>query len=185
VPDGVIDANDRTLIGNPNPDFTFGMTNSLNYKNFDFNVIVSGAVGNEVLNANYQDFHNNDGIFNMTRDMIDRWRSPTQQGDGKTPTTRAGSTELYRLANSTWISDGSYLAIRNITLGYTIKSQAIKFMRSARIYASVQQAHVFTKYTGQNPEASIVRDDAVSSYGQDLSTYPVPRTVMIGANINF
>jgi TonB-linked SusC/RagA family outer membrane protein len=181
----VIDANDRTLIGNPNPNYTFGITNTLNYKNFDFNIIASGQVGNQVMNVNYQDFHNNDGIMNMTRDMINRWRSPTQQGDGKTPSTRAGSTELYRLANSTWVSDGSYLTIRNIALGYTIKPQAIKYVKSARIYVSVQQAFVFTKYTGQNPEASIGRDDAVGTYGQDLSTYPVPRTIMVGANVNF
>lgn len=182
---GVIDANDRTYIGNPNPDFTFGMTNTLTYKNFDFNVIVGGQVGNEVMNLSIQDFHNIDGIMNVSKDMINRWRSPTQQGDGVTPTTRSGSTELYRLANTTWIANGSYLTVRNIALGYTIKAKTIKYIKSARIYASVQQAFVFTKYNGQNPEASIGRDDAVGTYGQDLSTFPVPRTVMIGANINF
>ena len=138
-----------------------------------------------MLNANYGDYHNNDGIFNMTRDMINRWRSPTDQGDGKTPGTRAGSTELYRLANSTWISDGDYFTIRNIALGYTFKPSALKYIKSARLYVSVQQAAVFTKYKGQNPEASIGRDDAIGTYGQDLSTYPVPRTLMVGANLNF
>jgi hypothetical protein len=161
------------------------MTNTLTYKNFDFNVIVGGQVGNEVMNLSIQDFHNIDGIMNVSKDMINRWRSPTQQGDGVTPTTRSGSTELYRLANTTWIANGSYLTVRNIALGYTIKAKTIKYIKSARIYASVQQAFVFTKYNGQNPEASIGRDDAVGTYGQDLSTFPVPRTVMIGANINF
>jgi hypothetical protein len=183
--DGAITPNDRTLIGNPNPNFTFGITNTFNYKNFDLNIIASGAYGNEVMNVSLQDFHNNDGIVNMSRDMINRWRSPTQQGDGQTPRTRSGTTELYRLANSTWISDGSYLTIRNIALGYTIKPQAIKFIKSARIYASVQQAFVFTNYNGMNPEANTVRDDAVGTYGQDLNTFPVPRTIMIGTNINF
>ncbi len=182
---GKIDDNDRTFIGNPNPDYIFGMTNTLRYKNFDFNVIVAGQVGNQVMNVNYQDFHNNDGVFNMSRDMINRWRSPTDPGDGKTPRTRSGTTELYRLANSTWVSDGDYLTVKNIALGYTIKPNALKYIKSARIYASVQQAFVFTKYVGQNPEANIGRDDAIGTYGQDLSTFPVPRTVMIGANINF
>jgi len=89
------------------------------------------------------------------------------------------------LANSTWVSDGDYLTVKNIALGYTIKPNALKYIKSARIYASVQQAFVFTKYVGQNPEANIGRDDAIGTYGQDLSTFPVPRTVMIGANINF
>ncbi|MGI8635636.1 MAG: SusC/RagA family TonB-linked outer membrane protein, partial [Segetibacter sp.] len=114
---GVINANDRTLIGNPNPDFIYGMTNTLRYKNYDFNVIVAGQQGNKVMNTNYGDYHNNDGVFNMTRNMINGWR-PSNPGDVETPGTRANSTELYRLANTSWISDGSYLTIKNIALGY-------------------------------------------------------------------
>ncbi|MEO6914489.1 MAG: SusC/RagA family TonB-linked outer membrane protein, partial [Chitinophagaceae bacterium] len=77
---GVVNADDRTLIGNPNPKYIFGLSNTFNYGNFDLNVIVSGQGGNQVLNANFGDYHNNDGVFNMTRDMINRWRSPTDQG---------------------------------------------------------------------------------------------------------
>ena len=183
--DGVINADDRTLIGNPNPDFIFGITNTLKYKNFDFNVIMSGQVGNKILNVNYADFHNNDGVFNMTKDMINRWRSPTNQGDGKTPSTRSGTTELFRLANTTFVSSGDYLAVKNMALGYTFNPIKLKFIKSARIYTSIQQAFVFTKYKGQNPEASLGRDDAIGTYGQDLSTFPIPRTFMIGANIGF
>lgn len=183
--DNKIDANDRTLIGNPNPKFIYGMTNTLSYKNFDFNVIVAGQYGNKVLNFNMQDEHNNDGVFNMTTDMIDRWRSPADIGDGKTPGTRSGTTELYRVANTTWISDGSFLTVKNITLGYTFSPKTLKYLKSARIYASVQQAFVFTNYTGQNPEASYSRNNVVNTYGQDLSTTPVPRTITVGANINF
>lgn len=183
--DGIIDANDRTLIGNPNPKFIYGMSNTLSYKNFDFNVIVAGQYGNKVLNFSMQDQHNNDGVFNMSTDMINRWRSPTDQGDGKTPSTRSGTTELYRVANTTWISNGSFLTVKNITLGYTFEPKTLKYLKSARIYASVQQAFVFTNYTGQNPEASYTRNDVVNVYGQDLSTTPVPRTITVGANINF
>ncbi len=183
--DGKIDANDRTLIGNPNPKYIFGLTNTFRYGNFDLNIIASGQVGNKVMNVNQGDYHNIDGVFNMTSDMLNRWRSPTEIGDGKTPTTRANSTELYRLANTTWISPGDYLTIRNITLGYTLKPNQFQYLKSARLYVSVQQAFVFTKYKGQNPEASIGRDDAIGVYGQDLSTYPVPRVLMIGANFNF
>lgn len=183
--DGIITSDDRVLIGNPNPDFIYGITNTLRYNKFDFTVVIAGQVGNKILNANYGDFHNNDGVFNMSRDMINRWRSPTDQGDGKTPSTRSGTTELYRLANTTWISDGSFLTVKNIALGYTFNAASLKYIKTARIYASLQQAFVFTKYKGQNPEASIGRDDAIGTYGQDLSTFPVPRTFMVGANIGF
>lgn len=183
--DGKIDANDRTLIGNPNPKYIFGMTNTFKYHNFDLNIIIAGQVGNKIMNVGLQDLHNNDGVFNMSTDMIDRWRSPTQIGDGKTPGTRSGSTELYRLANTTWLSPGDFLTVKNIALGYTFKLSSLKYIKSARIYASVQQAFVFTKYKGQNPEASYSRDNAIGIYGQDLSTFPVPRTIMIGGNFNF
>lgn len=184
--DGKIDGDDRTLLGNPNPNFIFGMTNNLRYKNFDFNIIIAGQQGNKVLNVNTSDFHNIDGILNMSRDMLNPWRSETNQGDGKTPITRSSSTELYRLANTTWLSPGDYLTVKNIALGYTFKpAKTLNYFKSARVYVSIQQAFVFTKYSGQNPEASIGRDDAITTYGQDLSTFPVPRTVMIGANINF
>lgn len=183
--DGKIDANDRTLIGNPNPDFIYGMTNSFTFRNFDLNVIMSGQVGNKIMNVGLQDMHNNDGVFNMTTDMFNRWRSPSNIGDGKTPGTRSGSTELYRLANTTWLSRGDFLSVKNISLGYTFNVKNVKTIKSARIYASVQQAFVFTKYKGQNPEASYSRDNAIGVYGQDMSTYPVPRTIMIGGNFNF
>ncbi|MDT0651062.1 SusC/RagA family TonB-linked outer membrane protein [Autumnicola edwardsiae] len=183
--DGVITADDRTLIGNPNPDYIFGMNNTFGYKNFDFTIDIAGQVGNEIMNVSLQDLHNNDGVFNMSTDMINRWRSPTDQGDGETPGTRSGSTELYRLANTTWVSDGSFLAIKNIALGYTFNVNDFNFMQSARLYLAMQQAFVFTNYSGQNPEVNIDRDDVVGRFGQDLSTTPVPRRIVIGANIRF
>ena len=161
------------------------MTNSFTFRNFDLNVIISGQVGNKIMNVGLQDMHNNDGVFNMTTDMFNRWRSPSNIGDGKTPGTRSGSTELYRLANTTWLSRGDFLSVKNISLGYTFNVKNVKTIKSARIYASVQQAFVFTKYKGQNPEASYSRDNAIGVYGQDMSTYPVPRTIMIGGNFNF
>jgi len=181
----VIDANDRTLIGNPNPKYIYGITNTFRYKNFDLNIICAGQGGNKIMNVALADVTNLDGVMNVTKDMANRWRSESNPGNGLVPSTRGGSTELYRLANTTWLSDGDFFTIKNIALGYTFKPQAFKYLQSARIYASVQQAFVFTKYKGQNPEASAGRDDAIGIFGQDLSTYPVPRTFMIGANINF
>ncbi|GEP95705.1 TonB-dependent receptor [Chitinophaga cymbidii] len=182
--DGVITAGDKDYIGNPNPRMIFGMANDLRYKNFDFSVVVAGQTGNQIMNTNLQNLVNIDGIFNVTKDMAHRWRSEENPGNGKVPRTLANTTELYRLANSNWVFDGDYLTVKNITLGYTLDLKRLRYLQSARFYASVQQAFVFTRYPGQNPEVNDTRDQQISA-GLDNGSFPIPRTVMIGANINF
>lgn len=182
---GVIDANDRTLIGDPNPKYNYGITNTFRYKGFDLNIVAYGQGGNQILNTNRADWTNLDGVMNVAKDMANRWRSVDNPGNGQVPGTRTGSTELYRLANSTWVESGNFFTIKNIALGYTFRQNMLKYIKAARIYASVQQAFVFTKYSGMNPEVNSSKDNITGVYGQDLSTYPVPRTFMIGANINF
>ncbi|MGJ7032723.1 SusC/RagA family TonB-linked outer membrane protein [Niabella hirudinis] len=180
-----ITADDRTLIGNPNPKYNFGITNTFRYKNIDLNIVGYGQGGNQILNANRADWTNLDGVMNVAKDMANRWRSEENPGNGLVPGTRSGSTELYRLANSTWVESGSFFTIKNIALGYTFRQNLLKYVRAARIYASVQQAFVFTHYSGMNPEANSTKDNITGTYGQDLSTFPIPRTVMIGANFSF
>src|SRR5690606_4687641 len=118
---------------NPNPRYLYGITNSLSWKNWDFNVVVSGAAGYDVMYVNNQNLLNIDGIFNVTKDMAQRWRSPANPGNGRAPRTLTGTTELYRLGNSNWVSPGDYLTVRNITLGYTF-TDVLKYVKSARIY---------------------------------------------------
>ncbi|WP_198673914.1 TonB-dependent receptor [Chitinophaga alhagiae] len=181
---GVINADDRTYLGNPNPRVIFGMANDLRYKNFDCSIVVAGQAGNKIMNTNMQNLVNIDGIFNVTKDMANRWRSPEDPGNGLVPRTLANTTELYRLGNSNWVFDGDYLTIKNITLGYTFDLKRLKYVQSARLYTSVQQAFVFTKYPGQNPEVNDTRDQQITA-GLDNGSFPIPRTFMIGANINF
>ena len=90
--DGVITADDRTYIGNPNPRMIFGMANDLRYKNFDFSVVVAGQTGNQIMNTNMQNIVNIDGIFNVTKDMANRWRSLENPGNGKVPRTLSNTT---------------------------------------------------------------------------------------------
>lgn len=181
--DGKIDQNDKTFLGNPNPKFLFGLNNDIRYKNFDFSISVSGQVGNKIMNTNLQNFQNLDGIFNIEKSMMNRWRSPENPGNGQVPRTLSNTTELYRFGNSNWVFSGDYLTIRNISAGYTFTSVP-KYFKSARIYLAVNQAYVFTKYPGQNPEVNDSRDNQTTA-GQDNGSYPVPRTISIGANINF
>lgn len=183
--DGRITPDDRTLIGDPNPDFIFGITNSLSYKNFDFNMIISGQYGNEVINMLDEDLFNIDGVFNMHADMLNVWRSPENPGNGQVPRTLSGTTEFYRIPHTGWIEDGSFLSFKNVTLGYTLDLAQLAFVKSARLYAGVQNLLTLTKFSGQNPEASLARDNSITSYGQIRSAYPIPRTFTIGLNINF
>ena len=182
--DDTIDIKDRTFLGRTNPKFIYGMTNTFTWKNFDLGVVIAGQVGNKIMNTNLQNLHNLDGVFNVTKDMANRWRSVEQPGNGKVPSTRSGSTELYRLVNSTWVFSGDYLAVKNITLGYTFKQKMLRYLKEVRIYGSVQNAFMFTKYPGQNPEVNDTKDSQTQA-GLDNGSYPIPRVVMIGANVNF
>lgn len=181
--DGVINLNDLTVIGNPNPDFTFGMTNNLSYKNFDFSVVASGSYGNDIQNRTLEYIQNLDGVFNVTKDVARRWKSPQDPGDGVHP--KAGAYTIERNTNSRWVSDGSFLTIKNITLGYLLPFQNNKYLKSVRLFASVQQAFVFTKYSGANPEVNSYNGDSNGLVqGIDNTTYPVPRTFNFGLNVN-
>ena len=181
--DNKIDIKDRTFLGNPNPKFIFGFTNNFKYKSFDLNITMVGQGGNKIMNINLQNEQNLDGIFNIDKNMQYRWRSEADPGNG-VPRTLSNTTELYRSTNSNWVFSGDYLTVKNIVLGYTFNSEKLKFLKSVRLYASVQQAFVFTKYPGQNPEVNDTRDTQTTA-GLDNGSFPIPRTFMIGANINF
>jgi hypothetical protein len=182
--DGKIDIYDRTFIGNPNPTYIFGITNTFGYRNFDLNIIAGGQVGNQIMNINMQNTQNLDGIFNIEKGMKDRWRSEANPGNGKVPRTLTNTTELYRTTNTNWVSDADFLTIRNIALGYTFNQAALRYIKAVRVYASVQNAFVFTKYPQQNPEVNDTKDNQTTA-GNDNGSFPLPRTVMIGANITF
>lgn len=194
--DGIItnggDNDDRVIIGNPFPKFTYGITNTLNYGNFDFTVVGSGSRGNELLIRHLYSTANLDGVFNLVDGVKYRFRSEENPGKGFYGTTVGGGnvTGIERdWMNSRFIADASFFTIKNVTLGYTI-NKSNKVFRSARVYAAIQQAWVFTKYWGgPNPETSAQPngqgDGGNLSQGVDLSNYPVPRTYSLGVNFNF
>lgn len=185
VPDGIIDNNDRVKIGDPNPDFIYGMTNEFSWKNFDLSILVSGQVGGDIIDSNYEHTLNIDGCFNVLKDVANRWRSSENPGNGLVPRTKAGTTELFRFNNSSWVYDASYLTIKNITLGYTIPIKPSQYLSKLRVYITAQQLATFTKYPGMNPEIAMNEDMGWSGLGVDRTTYPVPRTFSIGCNISF
>ncbi|MGN6435017.1 MAG: SusC/RagA family TonB-linked outer membrane protein, partial [Agriterribacter sp.] len=194
--DGIItyggDMDDRTIIGNPFPDFIYGITNTFQLGKFDLSIVGSGSQGNQLLVRHLYSTANLDGVFNMVKEVKYRFRSPENPGKGFYGTTVGGGnvTGVERdWMNSRFIADASFFTIKNITLGFDtgIKNKVIK---SIRVYASVQQAYIFTNYWGgPNPETSAQGDGNGNggnlSQGVDLSNYPVPRTYTLGFNARF
>lgn len=185
--DGIIEpVKDFAVIGHPYPDFTYGMTNNLAYKGFDFSVLVVGSQGGQILKTANEFLTNIDGVFNVDKKILNRWRSPENPGDGMTPTTNGGRV-LYRDVNSSWVEDASFLRIQNLTLGYNFNPGLLtrsRVFKSLRVYASAQNLVTFTNYSGGNPEA-LTDGSGVLTPGRDFLSYPLSRTMTLGANITF
>lgn len=175
--DGVIDNDDRTKIGDPNPDFTFGFNVSLEYKNFDFLVQASGVTGNQLV----QSYRNHSSAqANYTTEILGRWTGPGSSN--KIPRVTEDNRNWTNFSDL-YIHDGSFLRISTITLGYDFSGLLKKnYLSKVRLYASVLNAFTFTKYTGMDPEVGY--NEGFTS-GVDLGYYPRPRTVMVGASIRF
>lgn len=185
---GIIEeVKDFAVIGNSQPDFIYGLTNNFGYKNFDLNVLIVGSQGGKIMKTGNEFLTNTDGVFNVDRKVLDRWRSPENPGSGFAPTTVGGRT-LYREVSSLWIEDASFLRIQNVSLGYNFTQKFIGSsspVKSLRVYASVQNLVTFTKYTGANPEAGTNDGFSALTPGRDFTAYPLPRIVTAGINMTF
>ncbi|MEO9003548.1 MAG: TonB-dependent receptor, partial [Ginsengibacter sp.] len=183
-PDGIIDINDRTFIGNPNPDFIYGMTNIFNYKNFDLSIVVAGTVGNDIADNGFQSTENLDGVFNVRKGVANRWKSIEDPGNGIYPRTRSGTTADFRNFTTRQVFSGTYLAVKNITLGYTLSIAKNQYIKGARIYFSSQNTFMLTKYPGMNPEAGAAGLNGLNQ-GNDDAAYPISKIFTLGVNVNF
>lgn len=187
---GVINpVEDFAIIGNPYPKFNWGMTNTLTYKNLDLRVLVVGSMGADRIHATNDYNGNIDGVFNVRKDVAYRWRSESNPGNGKVPTTNGSGRGrvMYRDVSSLTVQKNDYAWVKNITLGYTFPSKSKGFLQSARVYASIQNAILFTKYDG-NPEVTNYIGKGGSGAlvpGVDYSNYPVPRIFSLGTNLTF
>jgi TonB-linked SusC/RagA family outer membrane protein len=182
--DGKIDMSDRTFIGNPNPDLLFGITNEFGYKNFDASLVLAGAIGGDIIDGTLEWTENIDGVFNVTKETAERWRSVENPGNGKIPRTRAGTTEPFRYNNTRWVSDGSYIAVKNLTVGYTIPMKANAYISGLRVYGSAQNLFTLSNYHGMNPEVNANGSDGLRQ-GVDTSSYPVASVYTFGLNVKF
>ncbi|WP_338869180.1 TonB-dependent receptor [Spirosoma sp. SC4-14] len=185
--DGIVNESDRTVLGNGLPKFTFGFTNRVNYKNFDLSIIVQGTQGNSIINGNARHSEAVSGKFNAITAVYNNYflaSDPTR--DVKYPRNNPSGITLQNQLTSYVVYDGSFLRVRNVTLGYTLPSVLLKRIKlqSARVYVSGQNLLTFTKYPGFNPEPSQYGDSAYQP-GSDQGTYPANRTLTAGLNIGF
>lgn len=184
--DGVITAADVTIIGSNIPDYTFGMTNNFSFKNWALSVLIDGAQGVDVLNGSRRNISLVSGTYTR-RDVLNRWQSPEQPGDGRTPRANVvptGGTVSY--VSSLLIEDASFLRIRNVNLRYTLPQKLFQKipLRSASVYGVIQNLHTFTKYRGFNPEQSLTGSNPLTP-GVDFNGYPVARAFTLGINLGF
>ena len=179
---------DFDVIGNPYPDFTWGLTNTFNYKNFDLRVLVVGSMGADMVRATNYYTGNIDGVFNVRKEVADRWRSEDQPGNGRVPTTNGSGRGrvMFRDTHSYSVEKTDYAWIKNITIGYNLPTSGSKFIQSVRFYGTVQNAFLITNYSG-NPEATNYNreDQGALVPGIDYSNYPVPRIFTLGTNFTF
>lgn len=185
--DKVINSEDKTNIGNPYPDFTYGLNLTAAYKKFDFNCFITGVSGNDVFNSNKFDLEAMQRLFNASTDVLDR--SIVQNGVVTNPSAtlpRAlGAGQNWSSASQRYVEDGSYTRLKNVTLGYTLSGDTFdNHFSNIRFYVSAQNLVTITKYSGLDPE--IARVDAnANSAGIDIGRYPQPKSVIFGLDVTF
>lgn len=184
--DGEITAADRTKVGNPHPDFIGGITNTLGYKGWDLNVFFQGSYGNDMFNGSRLFLESLTGGDNQLAITNTRWQQPgdiTAIPDATSDPVRSASN---RRVSSRFIEDGSYLRLKNLTLGYSFNRQKLADLHisACRLYFSGQNLLTFTQYSGLDPEVNYSgNENAV--IGTDFFTYPQARAYTLGFNLTF
>lgn len=208
-PDGVINEYDKTNLGSPMPKFTFGWTNTFRYKDFDLSIFINGSYGNKVMNyLGMQLTHMNSAWENQLNSVTGRARLEPIDPDKVYPSGQYWYDDVtnVRVSNSEaaiprasiqdpndndrisdrYVEDGSYIRLKNITLGYTFPSKLIKKfgINNLRLYANIQNLLTITGYDGYDPEIG-ASTQSTNVYGLDYGRYPSPTVYSFGLNISF
>lgn len=209
---GIIDELDRTDLGSPLPKFTFGWTNTFRYRNLDLSIFLNGSYGNKVMNYNSLTLtHMNSTWTNQLQSVVSKrarlepidptivyadgskWFDHIDNVRVKNPGTKIPHTSINdpndndRISDR-YVEDGSFLRIKNITLGYTFPKALLNKAKieNLRVYVNIQNLYTFTKYTGYDPEVGAsTQDSSGLTYGLDNGRYPSPAMYSFGLNITF
>ncbi len=177
--DGSITTSDKTYIGDPNPDFTYGMTNTFSYKNFDLSILIQGSYGNDIFNASRMETEGMYDAKNQSTRVLERWRRP-----GMITTIPKAGYDMK--ISSYFIEDGSFLRVKDVTLSYNVSPTKMKKLGISRLqpYVTANNLLTFTKYLGFDPEVNQWGNSGTVQ-GIDWGTYPQTRTFIVGLNIEF
>jgi len=188
---GEVNSEDRTFIGSPHPDFTYGINVNLSYKNFDLSIFANGVQGNELFNANRFFTHFNSFQGNRSVDVLNSFGYPGATGTPTLPLVSLNApAQEFNDANSFFIEDGSYFRLKNVQLGYNVPTAGLGGLGSLKVYVQATNLLTITDYTGLDPE--IGRSTFFGSLqgsdwgiGIDSGFYPVTRTVTFGVKASF
>nr|WP_314499865.1 TonB-dependent receptor [uncultured Chryseobacterium sp.] len=178
--DGVINENDRHIIGSPTPDYYWGFTNTFSYRGFDLSVFFQGQKGgySYALLGRAIDRTSMGTTTNVMGNWANRWRSDADPGDGKTPRLDGTTGSLL---DTRWLYDATYIQLKNVTLGYNFEQDLVSKLKISNLRVYVSLENVWRKdhyYGGYNPES-------VQSDGTDYGAYPNAKVYMMGLNFNF
>ena len=172
-------SDDRTIIGSAEPDFTFGLTNNFSYKGFDLSFFFSGSVGNDIINVNRMRLSFYNGRTNAIQNAVNRWSV-----DNPNTTVSRAKIEASVPFSDEFVEDGTYIKLKNITLGYSFHKRLIKRLGigSLRLYASASNLLTITNYTGYDPE--VTSNEALYAC-RDYGAYPSAKTYNFGVQLKF
>ncbi|WP_051292826.1 SusC/RagA family TonB-linked outer membrane protein [Olivibacter sitiensis] len=177
---GVINDNDRTIIGNGYPNYFAGFNNTFSYKGLELNLFLQGSFGNDILNYGRFDLYNLNGNNNQSKDVLNRWTPSNPSNE----IPRANSQGGQRILSSFHIEDGSYVRLKNVSLSYNLPRAFVDRIggRNVKVYISSQNLMTITNYKGYDPEVSRFGTSSISQ-GMDYGGYPAAKTFLLGVNI--
>jgi hypothetical protein len=207
--DKKIDINDRTILGNIQPDFTAGLTNTFQYKGFEFSFMLQGVFGSEIWNqqTRFSKFWNDSR--NSYASVTNYWKSEQEPGDGKTfkpyatySANAKGKAAFIQGYSNYWMEDGTFIRIKNLRAAYSLPNNILRNtpIKNIRIYANAENVHVFSDYVGYDPENSTYSVGTSSApganggnannppgllLGADYGAYPIPLILTFGVKMDF
>ncbi len=194
VPDGKVDADDRTFLGSPYPGFFYGINLQAAYKGFDFSVLFRGVGDRQIYNSSRVSLEGLTGTNNFSTQVLNRWTGEGTTNSSSSPRLAIGDPNRNNRISDRFIEDADYLRIQNIQLGYTLPQEKLQswtgdFVSNMRFYLSVQNLATFTGYSGYDPEVgraqSFQKGNFPLATGQDGGSAPLPRVVQLGWSVSF
>ncbi|RYE27261.1 MAG: TonB-dependent receptor [Sphingobacteriaceae bacterium] len=183
--DGKVDSKDQTSLGSPNPDFTYGFTNTFNYKDFDLSVFIYGSQGGKILNLLAYQTAGLSGLYqNQQASSANYWTAANS--DSNTPRPRAGIDNPNLVMSDRFLESASFLRFQNVRVGYNLPQKLAKYvdLKALKLYVSGQNLFVITKYTGLDPEVGSLNQNPTLT-NIDAGRYPSPRVFTVGVNASF